>query len=669
MIKIEKQKTNSLNPNIELFINASTLYNICKEGIKGFPTIDYNFDKSFANVLGFNIEVDQLVIDIYMSELITKIIDYYNTNDSMSILNSSIPEVVVYQLSVLYGLTPFESLFTTIEKDSIFVFKDLWKDGFTNEATINDIKNCYGEVDLCYNTNTVPKFITYYKGDLDTIPNDILSNKISITPTSRDMKEGSGMRHFTGTLTIPSSYIINHSSFETKTMWKNTIGTKELSDTNNFQSNQSSTTDGLQVNTLSISNTDNYSTQTYDMYKEIQLKKLIDNYFNSYGLELTSYGNYPYNKYIYKKPGDSKIIKQNKKTLLYEPSGIFLKNGSDININEGSGCGGWTKSDDWQRDGHHGTKFLQVQINGWQYNDDKNHSSEIDDNDIETLQNNDIIIKYSYQKNSERYRIGNLFGKDSEIVYENDRECYVKDWDGTNNSSSNDNIFLQNQYSYGDKVKLENNPRTCCTFKIDKKLQIYTNTTKNLIQKLGRVCLYMFINDCLTMIKNQQKEFNLAYQLNNYMVQCNKKGLSGLYEESPFIDFILFTQEKVTKITYEDMIKRFGDRYKLQVSQEDLYNTKSNLNNTDLSNNGNVSELYEIYLPKLEINGSTIRFTTMSYSDYNRYYIYGNPDYWSIRSIPIVVDDDHTIDNVFLVHNEIYNKNIPNIFKNFNVFE
>lgn len=180
----------------------------------------------------------------------------------------------------------------------------------------------------------------------------------------------------------------------------------------------------------------------------------------------------------------------------------------------------------------------------------------------------------------------------------------------------------------------------------------------------------MFVNDCLTMIKNQSKEYNLAYQLNNYMKQCSKKGLSGTYEESPFIDFILVTQIESTKITYEEMIKRFGKRYELQVSQEDLYNnTKSNLNNNDSNDNGNVSKLYEIYLPKLEITGSTITFYTTSYSDYNRYYIYGNPDYWSIRSIPIEANEDQMIDNVFLIHNEIYNKEVPSIFKNFNVFE
>jgi len=295
---------------------------------------------------------------------------------------------------------------------------------------------------------------------------------------------------------------------------------------------------------------------------------------------------------------------------------------------------------------------------------------------VETLKNNDIVITYRYQTNREKYRQGNIFNP-SDRVFENDRECFVGSWDG-----SGDKIYLQNQYSYGDKVKLENNPRTACVFKVDEKIRIFTGKSKELIKKLGKVCLYSFINDCLEMISQSKNEWNLAYNLNKYAVECANTKIFGTFSESPFISFLYVRhreksfrksqeelsgnsssetkenqsnetpKENVEEISYEEMIKRFGDQFKLEVSKE---NTGQPI-------------LLELFLPKLEVKGSQIRFSTTSYSDFNKFFIYGSSDKWKIRSIPINVNEEQTIDNMFLIHNEIFNKSVPEIFSNFNLF-
>ena len=676
MIRFEVQKVNSLNPNIDINVNAATLYTICKEGIKGFPAIDYKFDPEFEKVLGFDSAVDELSVDIYMSGIISKIIEYAKSQNGSSIQIDfdSVPLIVIYQLSLLYGLTSFDSLFTTIYEGTKFVPECLWKKGEKQKITLEEFSKCFGQVDLCYNVNTATSFTSFFKGDLNSLTDELKKTEISISPAqnSLNISEGEESRSFEGKLTIPASFVREKSKFEEKTLWKTTIDSKEMEDTNGLQKTQFQTTDGLTMNSLTISDPKVESTQYYSMFKETELKKFIDNYFQSYGITPKSYGNYPYGKYIYANPGDSKIIKQNQKTLLSEPEGLFLQDGKKIGDWSGGASCGWRKGNDSVWNGIFGKRFKHVQISGWQFVDGQNHSGEISDSDVETLKNNDIVITYRYQTRSEKYRQGNIFNP-SDRVFENDRECFVGSWDGTG-----EKIYLQNQYSYGDKVKLENNPRTACVFKVDEKIRIFTGKSKELIKKLGKVCLYSFINDCLEMISQSKNEWNLAYNLNKYAVECANTKIFGTFSESPFISFLYVRhreksfrksqeesseqskdeesnetpKENVEEISYEEMIKRFGDQFKLEVSNKPT----------------GQPILLELFLPKLEIKGSQIRFSTTSYSDFNKFFIYGNSDKWKIRSIPINVNEEQTIDNMFLIHNEIFNKPVPEIFSNFNLF-
>ena len=657
MINIDKQLSNSLNSNVDINVHCSTLYNILKEGINGFPSINYKYDSLFSDVIGFNDNVDELSIELYMSSLINDIINYYNTGIMKNVFKD-IPELVVYQLTLLYGLTSFKDLFTKINKGTSFVFNSLWKSFNTNTMKLSELKNIYGKVDKCYNVNTVSVFESFYKGDLN-VSNNSLNELIDIEPydntDNKSMREGTETVYFKDTLKIPFEFLSKYCSFKSNTLFKNTISSIELDETGSMNKSNIMTSDNISIPTLSKNTNNIIETQTYDMYLETNVKKFIDKFVKDNNLKVISYGSYPYNQYMYQKPGDSKIIQSGKKTILKDDNEVFLKDGSSINIDPSVECKVFVK-DKNVRDGHYGKYLNYVSINGWQL---ISNEFSISSNDMISLTNNDVEITYEFKQDNVKYRIGNMFN--NQKVYEIDREVLVSSWIPfkTNESKSsninNQQIYLQNKYSYGSKVSLNKNQRTACRFVFSNDLLIYTEECKHIIQKLGKLCLYYFINDCIDIIQKYNKETQIAISLLEYTSQMNNKKISGLFEESPFITYILYNQNK-TIILNENEFKLKTESYPLEISQESIAKDK----------------LLEIHLPKLEIYGNNIRFSTTNHSDYNRYYIYGDSSYWKLKSIPINVNKDDSnsqmIDNMFLIHNEIFNESYPMCFNNFNVY-
>ena len=144
----------------------------------------------------------------------------------------------------------------------------------------------------------------------------------------------------------------------------------------------------------------------------------------------------------------------------------------------------------------------------------------------------------------------------------------------------------------------------------------------------------------------------IAINVMKYANQMLNKNLQGTFEESAFLGYILFTQNKSIRLTEEQFIK-YTESHPLEVSHT-----------LDAKN-----ILLQIHLPKLVVDGNDIRFSTTNHSDYNRYYIYGDSSYWKLRSIPITVSNStQVIDNTFLIHNEIFSEEYPSVFNNFNVY-
>lgn len=369
MISFEERLNNSLNDNIDINIHASTLYNICKKGVKGFPQINYKFNKSFTSVFDFNDEVDELSAELYMSNLINSLITYVKdiSNDNSNIILKSrlqqyfnnIPEVIIYQLSELYGLESFSNIFTKIEAGTSFVLPSLWSSYMTNSMKLSDLNNVYGEVDKCYNVNTVPVFKSFYKGDLD-----IISDKtISIKSYDNNISEGTETLYFKGYLRLPSDFMNKYSEFKEESVWQNNIFKKELQDTNGMSKSSITTTDNISIDTVSMYADSPVQSQIYKMLLETNIKKFIDKFISDNKLTVVSYGGYPYNKYIYQKPGDSKIIQSNKKTLLIDNKNVFLQDGSKIDVSGYIDCNAWKGAD--VRDAQYGRLFNYTNIEGW----------------------------------------------------------------------------------------------------------------------------------------------------------------------------------------------------------------------------------------------------------------------------------------------------------------
>lgn len=680
MINIDKQLSNSLNKNIDINVHASTLYAICKSSIKGFPSISYKFDASFSNVINFNDEFDELTIELYMSNLINSIINYYNTG-TLNISFKNIPEVIIHQLTLLYGLTGFKELFTKISRNTSFVFNSLWKDEMTDSIRLNELKNIYGKVEKCYNVNTVSVFESFYRGDLNVSSNEEIDIDSYEDTEHNQMKEGKETVYFRDTLKIPSSFIRKYAAFTSELVFTNNITNAQVYETGNMKSQTLMTADDIPITTLSMNTYNTLATQKYKMALEYNIKSIIDKFINNYSIRVISYGLYPYNQYIYQKPGDSKIIQEGKQTVLTDVDDFFIQDGIGINTNANVDCNFFGSNS--TREGHKGKLLNYVSIDGWKL-ENENHS--ISSIDISTLKNSDIEITYEYKKDNVRYRVGNMFNE--QRVYETDREVQVGSWMPSDNAlkesltgfellftspflrqnntfdiaetdkkplSDDINkyiIYLQNKYSYGSNVSLESNPRTACRFTFSNDVYIYTDECKEIIQKLGKVCLYYFINDCLEIIQKNNKEMQVAINTMKYANQMLNKNLQGTFEESAFLGYILFTQNKSIRLTEEQFIK-YTESHPLEVSHT-----------LDAKN-----ILLQIHLPKLVVDGNDIRFSTTNHSDYNRYYIYGDSSYWKLRSIPITVSNStQVIDNTFLIHNEIFSEEYPSVFNNFNVY-
>ena len=738
MIKFEDRLNNSLNDNVDIDIHASTLYNICKEGIKGFPSINYKFDKAFTNVFNFNDDVDELTAELYMSNLIN---DLLNNSSQLTLEKyfKDIPEVIIYQLSNLYGLTKFEDLFTKIEANTSIVLPSIWSNYNTTSIKLSDLKDCYGTVYKCYNVNIDTVFKSYFKGDLDDLSNET----ISISAYDNNIKEGYESQYFKGYLELTSDFISKYASYKDYIVWQNNIYKKELQDTNEIKPSKIITTDNIEIDTVSTTGNKVIQTQYYKMLLETNIKKFIDKFIKDNNLTVTSYNNYPYDLYVYQHPGDSKIIQKDKQTLLIDNKDVFLQNANNINISGYIDCNAWSGSNN--RDGQYGQLLNYISISGWKLKD-SSYKDKISNLDMITMKNNNFKIEYEFKKDNVKFRKGNIM---NQTVYETDKECFVsnqqsfksfeeafkrlppilfkpsfeinkdKTFEELNNIFSNPNkdkvskpnnkktlknsfrdslskesfgistleyknnpyeynlevandiytqsptesleassndidnekYYVSNQYSYGKSVSLNDNPRTACRFVINDTILIHTNKSKDIIQKLGKVALYSFINDCIDYINKYNREMNIVNNLLKYTSEIMNKNISGLFEESPFIAYILNIQNNKYNLSKDEFIERTNN-YPLEVSQDKLAKNK----------------LFEIYLPKLEIYGNNIRFCTTNYSDYNRYYIYGDSNYWKIRSIPLKTDNDKMIDNIFIIHNEIFNKSLPNIFNNFDIY-
>lgn len=633
MIKFEKRNPGSIIDNFIFNISGTTMFELCSKYLDGFPEITLSFEELFNDVYGFDTEVDEVTSSIFLSDILNQCFEMIKNNKSFTV-PTNIPLIVVYRLVKRYGLVPFENLFTTIQNDAEFVPPNIWEPNSFNSINLKDLKNCYGKVNICYNTKDVPKFITYFTGSLEDLPDQEVSVYISGAS-----KSGTTSKVTNGTLTIPASYMKKNAKFTQGSVgFKNFIQQTDLDDTYNFGNGSLTTTDGINISTkVYRGGFDSRQTKTYYyyMWKETNVSSILKRFFESNGISLdnVNWKDFPYDKFIYEKPGDSKVVKNQNKTLLSDTS--VLKNAKGPYINDPAKCCCDRKN------GTVGNKFHYNEINGWTWT---GGSQKFSETDKKTVSSSNFEISY-YRTDPRSFRKGNILNQE---VYEDDKGGYVGKWKGDGT------LYLENSYSYGEKVGLEKNPRTACSFKFATTIRAVSSDQYSIFQQLGTIAIYSFVNEVLELFKDNWKLITFFERYLEYQTLARSKNLGGIYEEYPFVNFIIVQNGKTSYTDIDKIVEKYGDEFKLIVSQ------------TDSETN---EKLYELHLPKLEIVGTTFRFSSSKDSDFNRYFIYGSKSVYQVKNLPIKINENITVDNTFLIHNHIFSGSCPNVLLNFNPWD
>lgn len=657
MLKIEKDSQTSLTKNINFEISQASLQKICEEVLDKFPVLNMTYEKSdkelFKETYGFKVE-EEVFVDDYLENVLSRLFYYTRGNVSSRVASPydlskvDVPMVVAYNLAKKYGLIDMKQLLTKIPKGAKFVPGWFFNDK-NMKIKVSDLKDFYNVCEIWYNTNTSTVFNTSFIGDLESVPKDNTVMKNFVISVG---EEGTETKAFNGTLKIPSTFVSKNASFTESpdVYWRNFIkytnNSSWLPEMNTKGTVE--TTDGDTFNVPVPKNlVDGGAVRLeYKMFKENTVSDFVNKYVKNNALTVTS-SEYPYDKWIYRKPGDSKVVKTGLKTIDETVNtDVFLKGGEAIDINWHNEYLHWYNCDHSGRDGHKGRRFKGAYITGWQpVNGHK--LSETSELDKVTLPQNDYSVNYSFNK-SLKYRKGTIL---KQKIYETDKDCFVKDWDGESKE-----IYLQNQYSYGILRKLSENPRTACLVTASEDVYVLTEQSKEAIKKLGRIGLYYYLNECINVFNEWYREASFVYHYKNYLTEVIKKLPNGTYEDYALLGCILVrTYEQKTLKTSE--LKNFGKSFVV---------TKSRTKTV------NLDLLYEIHLPKLTKNGNKIHFSTSLTGDFNRYYIYGDSSIYKVKKIPFETSEGKIVDNIFLVHHEVFNaslnKGYPKIFQNFDLY-
>lgn len=657
MLKIEKDSQTSLTKNINFEISQASLQKICEEVLDKFPVLNMTYEKSdkelFKETYGFKVE-EEVFVDDYLENVLSRLFYYTRGNVSSRVASPydlskvDVPMVVAYNLAKKYGLIDMKQLLTKIPKGAKFVPGWFFNDKNT-KIKVSDLKDFYNVCEIWYNTNTSTVFNTSFIGDLESVPKDNTVMKNFVISVGEERTE---TKAFNGTLKIPSTFVSKNASFTESpdVYWRNFIkytnNSSWLPEMNTKGTVE--TTDGDTFNVPVPKNlVDGGAVRLeYKMFKENTVSDFVNKYVKNNALTVTS-SEYPYDKWIYRKPGDSKVVKTGLKTIDETVNtDVFLKGGETIDINWHNEYLHWYNCDHSGWDGHKGRRFKGAYITGWQpVNGHK--LSEASELDKVTLPQNDYSVNYSFNK-SLKYRKGTIL---KQKIYETDKDCFVKDWDGESKE-----IYLQNQYSYGILRKLSENPRTACLVTASEDVYVLTEQSKEAIKKLGRIGLYYYLNECINVFNEWYREASFVYHYKNYLTEVIKKLPNGTYEDYALLGCILVrTYEQKTLKTSE--LKNFGKSFVVTKSR-----TKT----------ANLDLLYEIHLPKLTKNGNRIHFSTSLTGDFNRYYIYGDSSIYKVKKIPFETSEGKIVDNIFLVHHEVFNaslnKGYPKIFQNFDLY-
>ena len=655
MLKIEKDSQTSLTKNINFEVSQTSLQKICEEVLVLNMTYEKSDKAIFKETYGFNVE-EEVFVDNYLENVLERLC--YDVNGKLlkispyDLSEVDVPLVVAYNLSKKYGLIDMKQLLTKIPKGSKFIPKWLFNDKST-KIKVSDLKDFYNVCELWYNTNTSTVFNTSFLGDLDTALNDSTEiNQFTISVG----EEGPETKAFNGTLKIPSTFVSKNATYTESpdVYWNNVIKyTRNSSWVPEMNTNGTvKTTDGDVFNIPVPTNlvNDGAITLEYKMFKENTVSEFVSNYLKNNALTVIS-STYPYDKWIYRKPGDSKVVKTGLKTIDETiNSDVFLKDGERIDISLVNKYKNWLSCSHTGQNGHEGRRFKGAYITGWQ--PVNGHTlSETSDNDVITLSQNDYSVNYSFKK-SLKYRKGTIL---KQKVYETDKDCYVKEWDGESNE-----IYLQNDYSYGILRQLSENPRTACLVTASEDIYILTEKSKEAIKKLGRIGLYYYLNECINIFNEWHREASFVYHYKKYISEVSKKLPDGTYENYVTLGRILVkAHEQRTLRAYElqNLGKGLGKSFVVSRSQTKIAN--SNL-------------LYEIHLPKLTKHGIKIHFSTSLTGNFNKYYIYGDSSVYQVKKIPFETSEGKIVDNTFLVHHEVFNESLnkgyPQIFQNYDIY-
>lgn len=655
MLKIEKDSQTSLTKNINFEISESSLQKICEEVLDKFPVLNMTYEKAdkdiFRDTYGLKVE-EEVFVDNYLENVLSRLC--YDVNGKLSITSPydlsqvDVPLVVAYNLAKKYGLIDMKRLLTKIPNGSKFIPKWLFN-GNNTKIKVSDLNGFYNVCELWYNTNTSTVFNTSFIGDLDSAPNDSTEIKKFTISVGEERTE---TKAFNGTLKIPSTFVSKNATYteSPKVYWSNVIKYTRndawLPEMNNV--GNVTTTDGSQFNIPVPTNlvNDGAITLNYKMFKENTVSDFVNNYLKNNALTVIS-STYPYDKWIYRKPGDSKVVKTGLKTIDETVnSDVFLADGEAINVGLVNEYNHWYNCSHSGQDGHTGRRFKGAYITGWQPVNGYSLSN-VSDLDVTTLSQNDYSVNYSFKK-SLRYRKGTIL---KQKVYETDKDCYVKEWNGESKI-----IYLQNDYSYGTLRPLAENPRTACLVTASEDIYILTEKSKEAIKKLGRIGLYYYLNECINIFNEWHREASFVYHYKKYISEASMKLPDGTYEDNALLGCILVK-------TYEQKILQTSE---LETLGKPFIITKTQTKIAD------ADLLYELHLPKLTKNGNNIHFSTSLTGNFNKYYVYGNSSIYKVKKIPFETPEGKIIDNIFLVHHEVFNaslnKGYPTIFQNYDIY-
>ena len=325
MLKIEKDSQTSLTKNINFEISQASLQKICEEVLDKFPVLNMTYEKSdkelFKETYGFKVE-EEVFVDDYLENVLSRLFYYTRGNVSSRVASPydlskvDVPMVVAYNLAKKYGLIDMKQLLTKIPKGAKFVPGWFFNDK-NMKIKVSDLKDFYNVCEIWYNTNTSTVFNTSFIGDLESVPKDNTVMKNFVISVG---EEGTETKAFNGTLKIPSTFVSKNASFTESpdVYWRNFIkytnNSSWLPEMNTKGTVE--TTDGDTFNVPVPKNlVDGGAVRLeYKMFKENTVSDFVNKYVKNNALTVTS-SEYPYDKWIYRKPGDSKVVKTGLKTI------------------------------------------------------------------------------------------------------------------------------------------------------------------------------------------------------------------------------------------------------------------------------------------------------------------------------------------------------------------